>query len=1258
VAVLALLALFLIGSPTAHALVHRGHVFGGSFGEAFGEGGQDRLSGPSALAVDEASSGEAAGDVYVLDSANNRVVRFGPAPAHTFLEAWGYGVSNGSREYQRCASNCRPGIAGFGKGQFDSPVAIAVDNASGSPSQGDVYIAANRSGKKGVIDKFNSRGELITTLIKKKEEKEAAEGMTVGVAIDQSGTVWVERENGEEEFLLERFGNEPHNQLLEEPITHEIENLEGPRPARPGFAVDSQGHVYVTYEPGGKDQEEREEEEKEVKKRHGKPQGLCEVHKCLAAQLVLSANFLEAEPLIFEVDGENTTGVAVDLSNGAQSANDVYLDNATSVAAFTSDGSLIQRFGSEQLQDGGGRGLAVDASTNEVLVADAAAGRIDAYVPSPPGPPVVKTGSVSAASVTTSSADLRATIDATGADTHYRFQYGTVSCAEAPSSCNEAPQPPAPPNDLGQGFGDQSAPVHVAGLSPSTTYHIRVIAENNFGSVESEEHTFTTSSSEAEPVLPDGRAWELVSPANKHGASIEPIVGEGGLVQTAADGGSITYMANAPVGENEPEGNRAPERAQIISSRAGARWSSQDVATPNGEAMGTLAGVRREYQFFSPDLSEGVVSPHSEIPLSASASEPTVYLRKNLTCAATPAACFEPLVTAANDTANTKFGNGVAFSGATPDLRHVILASGVPLTAGASKTGLYEWSAGQLQLVSVLPNGKQATEGVSLGSGGATEMARTAISHDGSRVIWRTNGGAAGNLYMRDVGKAETLQVDEANTGAPTPKIEPRPEFQTASADGSRVFFTDARRLTADSTAREEPQGRPPPDLYVFEPGRPAGERLTDLTSPKNGGESADIQGGVLGISEDGSLVYFVANGVLAEGAQPGNCRTEAPIGASCNLYVEHRNGQGWEAPRLIGRLSGEDAPDWGEPASQNLFDLKTMTSRVSSSGEYLSFMSNRRLTGYNNTDANSGAADEEVFLYRYQAGSSRLVCASCNPTGAQPVGVHDVEESGEGFGLLVDRPETWLEGFTGVDHWLAGSVPGWTAISLLESLYQSRYLSDSGRLFFNSPDHLVPAAATAKEKVYEYEPKGVGGCQVENTQGGCIALISSGTSDHESSFVDASESGNDVFFLTSAKLSSSDVDTTFDIYDARVCNAPGVEACASSASAPPPPCSGEACKQPPSSQPVYGPPSSSTFSGSGNIVQQGVLGSKSAQKAKAPTRAQKLAAALKRCRKLKQKKKREACIKQARRKYGAKTSRARRSSARPGPAGRSSARP
>ena len=66
-------------------------------------------------------------------------------------------------------------------------------------------------------------------------------------------------------------------------------------------------------------------------------------------------------------------------------------------------------------------------------------------------------------------------------------------------------------------------------------------------------------------LLPDGRNWELVSPPDKHGASIQPlglgIQGPlGGLVQASEDGTRLTYQASAPV-EGEPEANRAPESA-------------------------------------------------------------------------------------------------------------------------------------------------------------------------------------------------------------------------------------------------------------------------------------------------------------------------------------------------------------------------------------------------------------------------------------------------------------------------------------------------------------------------------------------------------------------------------------------------------------------------------------------------------------------------------------------------------------------------
>jgi hypothetical protein len=51
---------------------------------------------------------------------------------------------------------------------------------------------------------------------------------------------------------------------------------------------------------------------------------------------------------------------------------------------------------------------------------------------------------------------------------------------------------------------------------------------------------------------------------------------------------------------------------------------------------------------------------------------------------------------------------------------------------------------------------------------------------------------------------------------------------------------------------------------------------------------------------------------------------------------------------------------------------------------------------------------------------------------------------------------------------------------------------------------------------------------------GGCVSLISSGTSGEGSSFIDASEDGSDTFFLTGASLVPTDPGAA-DVYDARV---------------------------------------------------------------------------------------------------------------------------
>ena len=549
------------------------------------------------------------------------------------------------------------------------------------------------------------------------------------------------------------------------------------------------------------------------------------------------------------------------------------------------------------------------------------------------------------------------------------------------------------------------------------------------------------------------------------------------------------------------------------------------------------------------------------------------------------------------------------------DLKHVIFETEKKIalisTPVTGEQNIYEWTAGQLQLVNVLPDGDVAPDGM-FGDEGENGQSRNAISNDGTRVMWSEGG----NLYMRDTASAETVQLNVPEAGAEGrnyPAI-----YQTASADGTKVFFTDEARLTSDSTAGGEHGGA---DLYVFEVnggGGPLAGKLTDLTVHQNAHEAAAVQGLVMGAAEDGSDVYFVADGVLASGASAG-----AP-----NLYVEDYDSEQarWEEPRLVAVLSPEDAPDWNGDKG---FNLGYMTSRVSPNGRYLAFMSDRELTGYDNLDVNSGQRDEEVYLYDASAG--RLVCASCNPSGARPVGVFDPENAVGIEPLLVDQRGTWTQ------RWLAASVPGWTELDVAHSLYQSRYLSDEGRLFFDSTDALVPQDTNGKEDVYEYEPEGLGSCQsssptFSNQSGGCVALISSGTSIEESAFLDASANGDDVFFLTTSKLVSQDYDTAFDVYDAHVCTS--VAPCYPPPPVTPPPCiTGESCKAAPSPQPgVFGPSGSATFSGAGNVTAAKPV----TVKPKTLTRAQKLAKALAACTK-KQKKKRAGCVKRAERMYDSK---------------------
>ncbi len=478
----------------------------------------------------------------------------------------------------------------------------------------------------------------------------------------------------------------------------------------------------------------------------------------------------------------------------------------------------------------------------------------------------------------------------------------------------------------------------------------------------------------------------------------------------------------------------------------------------------------------------------------------------------------------------------------------------MPLATGVAGAGLYDWTAGELRAVSVRPSAEGGAV-VSGQPGSGAHSTRKAISDDGSRVFWSEGNSA---LYVRDLTRQETARLDVVQEGA-FGTGSAQPLFEGANAAGTVAFFTDTQNLTEDANATGA-------DLYRCEVTTTGGElgcNLTDLTA--HGGEDAEVQGVVSGMSDDGTHVYFVARGVL-DGAP--NAEGEGAIAGQPDLYL-WQQGAGI---RFVASLSEADRLDWG---GANRFAAET-SAAASPSGRYFAFMSVRSLTGYDNRDAITGQHVQEVF--QYDAATGSLTCASCNPSGAAPESqLGDAE--GAATSVLSDPQRLW-EGTP-----VAAILPEATSLGLhsTPSPYRPRAVQDNGRLFFNAVDPLVPADSNGSWDVYEYEPTEIGDCSASSggaatslSGGGCVSLISSGTGAGESGFLDASEGGEDAFFITAASLSVTDEDAVNDVYDARVDGTPATLPSHSE-------CQGEAC-QPPALAPNDATPASASFRGEGNL--------------------------------------------------------------------------
>ena len=452
------------------------------------------------------------------------------------------------------------------------------------------------------------------------------------------------------------------------------------------------------------------------------------------------------------------------------------------------------------------------------------------------GPPLVKATWVTG--VSTKGALLHAEIDPNELSTGYRFEYITEVDYQANLAASREGFFGAETTPEGAKISEPLEVLRLLNgqLKPATAYRYRAVATNLAGTDKGPEHSLLTKDAEGESFsLPDGRVWEMVSPVDKGGGAIaapEALFGGGDIQAAAAPASPSAPIATYGAGTAFGDAESAPPGSQYLSRRSPAGWGTENVSTPLDSAAYGDQPDGTPYRVFSTDLSHallfggfpcrgelaGCLAPNPPLPgTGAPAGYMAYYLRDSAT------GTLSSLLRLADveHSALAPPALEVSFAAASPDLGHVVLSSCASLTGDSSEvpgppgrcdpaaTNLYEWSAGGLRAVNLLPGATTTSPGASIAAPNG------AVSSDGSRVYW-TQGG---DLFLRE--GAQTVQVDEAQGGGGT--------FQTATPDGAVAFFTKGGHL------------------YRF---LAATKAATDIT-PAGGVV------GVLGASAGGDYVYY-----------------------------------------------------------------------------------------------------------------------------------------------------------------------------------------------------------------------------------------------------------------------------------------------------------------------------------------------------------------------------------------------------------------
>jgi hypothetical protein len=651
------------------------------------------------------------------------------------------------------------------------------------------------------------------------------------------------------------------------------------------------------------------------------------------------------------------------------------------------------------------------------------------------------------------------------------------------------------------------------------------------------------SPSSGAAVLPDGRAYELVSPAGeKNGADILP---DSQRTRAASNGDAVAYSSLKAFGDAVGTGV-ATDYVSVRSENpnpGSSGWSTHAVTPPQDPLSinGVLSDDPLYVGDFSPDLRRGVFSAWSPVTDDPNvAATANLYARDDLLTLGdgryrlvTPCPLCDLTGTPLPPLSRPRF---VPFyAGASDDFEHIAFESQVQLTPDAPSSAgprVYQWDQGTLSFAGYIPAGADASCGgtgptciaspASLaGMGGTAGLGFRPVhvmSSDGNRLFitvpTTTDGdvspfGFRGRLYVRTANSVtDEITASERTDCAGDPTCggdglpDPSPDgyqvarFWAASADGARVFFTTGQALTDDAP----PVGNQ--KIYMYDASQPASDphNLTFVSADAEPADGENDVQGIIDTSDNGRYVYFVTTGQLISGG---------PADVDRGIYMWHDG-----TIAFIGKMLVDETGElMTTGASFTLFYPQT---RATPDGRFL-VLSSHDGTGFA-TGHDHGVCPTSFGvgcreLYVYDAQTQTLECASCNPSGAPATA-----SAATGLAASSGASTTW---------------------------HLNRAITTDGkRVFFTSAEPLVIEDVNGKQDVYEYDTS-------ENS----VHLISSGTDASNSYFLDASSTGNDVFFITRERLIGWDIDTSYDLYDARVAGG------FSEPKPSPPDCSGSACQ-------------------------------------------------------------------------------------------------